>query len=200
MRARLFCMCAGWLLIVPGGVSLFQSLDGQRTARIEWQRSAAGVVKAEPAAASAGKPSPAGMAKPFQLLFPRLKVERYVLPKYTTANLKRGPAWISSSALPGDVGNCVIAAHRDTHFRFLRRIRRGDEIIVVRNRERHHYRVESVFVVEPGNRDLLAGTAARQLTLVTCFPFTFIGRAPQRYVVRAIASNPDSGVNKTTSE
>ena len=90
-----------------------------------------------------------------------------------------------SSALPGEGGNVVLAGHRDTFFRPLRNIRRGDRIILETPRATLDYRVETTAVVNPNDVAVLAPTAGNILTLVTCFPFYYIGPAPHRFIVRA---------------
>jgi len=87
---------------------------------------------------------------------------------------------------PGRPGNSALAAHRDAEFRPLRRIRVGDEILFVAPSGETRYRVEWTRVVSPGRVDLLGpASSASALTLVTCYPFGYVGRAPLRFVVRA---------------
>jgi sortase A len=103
--------------------------------------------------------------------------------------LRRGAGLIEGTALPGTSGNVAIAAHRDTFFRGLKDLVLGD-LIELDSRERTQtYRVIGLSVVEPTDVQVLADTGEPVLTLVTCYPFYFVGNAPQRFVVRAVADN-----------
>jgi sortase A len=96
------------------------------------------------------------------------------------------------SARPGEQGNCALAGHRDTFMRGLGGVRVNDVILIVTLGGTHTYRVEWSEVVEPERVDVLDATAASSLTLVTCYPFAFVGLAPQRFVVRAQMVTPDA--------
>jgi LPXTG-site transpeptidase (sortase) family protein len=89
------------------------------------------------------------------------------------------------TALPGEPGNVVLAGHRDTFFRGLRNIRKGDEITLETLDGSYRYRVDLTQVVAPEYTEVLRGSDDAILTLVTCYPFSFVGPAPQRYIVRA---------------
>jgi sortase A len=99
--------------------------------------------------------------------------------------LNRAVGHIESTALPGRTGNVGISAHRDGFFRKLEHIRKGDEILIVTIDETYTYKVESTQVVDPTDTHVLAASRKPVLTLVTCFPFYFIGEAPQRFIVKA---------------
>jgi sortase A len=86
--------------------------------------------------------------------------------------------------MPGGDGNCVIAGHRDTHFRILRQIRPGDSVILQTAKGRFVYRVNDTEVVSPTNTSPLR-PAPRTLHLITCYPFYYVGSAPKRFVVDA---------------
>jgi sortase A len=92
---------------------------------------------------------------------------------------------IPGTPLPGQRGNVGLAAHRDTFFRGLRNIHKDDEIILTTLRGSFRYTVDSTQVVEPDDIKVLAPTEDDFLTLVTCYPFYFVGPAPQRFIVRA---------------
>jgi len=92
---------------------------------------------------------------------------------------------IPSTALPGQAGNVGVAGHRDTFFRGLKDLRTADEIQFSTSRGKFFYEVESLMIVEPDNVDVLAASDANVLTMVTCYPFSYIGNAPKRFVVRA---------------
>jgi len=95
---------------------------------------------------------------------------------------------IPGTALPGKDGNIGLAAHRDSFFRGLRNVREGDEIVLTTPRDTFRYRVESIGVVRPEETSVLKPVGLPTLTLITCYPFHFIGPAPERYVVTAFQS------------
>ena len=99
--------------------------------------------------------------------------------------LKRAVGHIPGTALPGQDGNIVLAAHRDTFFRPLRNIQKGDEIALTTWSGAYRYRVESIQIVGPNDVGVLRPTSMPTLTLVTCYPFYFVGSAPKRFIVRA---------------
>lgn len=99
--------------------------------------------------------------------------------------LRRSVGHISGTPLPGQQGNVAIAGHRDTFFRALRNIREDDGITLTTLAGSYGYRVDSIKVVEPDDTAVLDNTNTAILTLVTCYPFYFVGPAPKRFVVRA---------------
>ena len=104
--------------------------------------------------------------------------------------LRRAVGHIPGTPLPGQEGNVAIAGHRDTFFRPLRDIRKDDEITLTTLDGFYRYRVDSIRVVEPEDIAVLDDSDEAVLTLVTCYPFHFVGAAPQRFVVRAHRSRP----------
>jgi sortase A len=92
---------------------------------------------------------------------------------------------IPTTALPGQPGNVGVAGHRDTFFRGLKDLRAKDEIQFSTLSGDFKYVVESLIIVEPDNVGVLAPSHENVLTLVTCYPFSYIGAAPKRFVVRA---------------
>lgn len=119
-----------------------------------------------------------------KLIIPRLNVELYVVEGTDEGDLRRGPGHLMGSAMPGEQGNCVIAGHRDTHFRILQQIRSGDRVILETDKGRFVYRVKHLAVVSPTNTASLA-PARGVLHLITCYPFYYLGSAPERFVVEA---------------
>lgn len=106
--------------------------------------------------------------------------------------LRRGAGLIEGASFPGDGGNVAIAAHRDTFFRGLKDVAVGDLIELDVPDRKWVYRVTELTVVEPTDVHVLADTGEPVLTLVTCYPFYFVGNAPQRFVVRAVAVEPST--------
>jgi sortase A len=99
--------------------------------------------------------------------------------------LRRAVGHVSETALPGEEGNVVLTAHRDSFFRPLRHIRQGDAITLKTSGGDFLYRVESTAVVSASDVQVLQASGGRTLTLITCFPFYYVGSAPDRFIVRA---------------
>jgi sortase A len=120
-----------------------------------------------------------------KLSIPRLDTELYVVEGDGSRELRRGPGHLTGTAMPGDDGNCVIAGHRDTHFRVLKDIHEGDDIVLQTQAGEYLYRVKRMRVVDPENTSALKPTPTAELNLITCYPFYYVGSAPKRYVVEA---------------
>ena len=120
-----------------------------------------------------------------RLLIPALDLNVMVLEGTDPWTLNRAVGHIERTALPGRAGNVGISAHRDGYFRNLGRIARGDEISILTSEKTYTYAVESTHIVNPGDIGVLAPSDQPVLTLVTCFPFYFVGDAPQRFIVKA---------------
>jgi sortase A len=131
------------------------------------------------------------------LRIPRLGLEVPVLEGVDDLTMNRGAGHIPGTALPGQPGNVAIAGHRDGFFRSLKDIVPGDVINVDRPTGTDHYAVQKIDIVSPSDISDLKSTTASTLTLVTCYPFHFVGSAPQRYVVRAslVSSTPFAAQN-----
>lgn len=99
--------------------------------------------------------------------------------------LNRGVGWIVGTAKPGVPGNVGIAGHRDGFFRALKDVTAGDVVELKTPQTRLTYRVDEIEVVSPDNVGVLRSRNSAALTLVTCFPFYFVGDAPQRFIVHA---------------
>lgn len=121
-----------------------------------------------------------------EIEIPRLELRAVILQGDSSQVLRRGVGHLPNTAMPGELGNIGLAGHRDSFFRPLRQIRPGDIIALRTIKGQFHYRVESTRVVSPANIEVLAATDKRELTLVTCFPFNYVGAAPHRFVVRAL--------------
>jgi sortase A len=119
------------------------------------------------------------------LEIPRIGVSVMVVEGVDGSDLKRAVGHIPGTALPWESGNVGLAGHRDTFFRPLRLIQRDDTITVSTLQGAYRYRVESTSVVRPQDIQVLYPTGRDSLTLVTCFPFEYVGSAPKRFIVRA---------------
>jgi sortase A len=120
-----------------------------------------------------------------EIQVPRLGLNAMVVQGDSRAILRRAVAHLSKSALPGEWGNVTLVGHRDTFFRPLRDIRLGDEIRFATRQRSFDYLVESIEVVAPTDLRVLESSTGHDLTLLTCFPFYYVGPAPKRFVVRA---------------
>jgi sortase A len=115
----------------------------------------------------------------------RLGVSVVVMEGTSNKTLRRAVGHIAGTGLPGQPGNVGIAGHRDTFFRPLRNIQADDIITLTTPRGMYRYRVEFTKVVSPDNVAVLDPDEKEILTLVTCYPFYYVGSAPERFIVRA---------------
>ena len=147
---------------------------------------------AETDALGSFKPKPAATPpKPLEdgsligrIEIPRVGVSAVVLEGVDTKALRRGVGHIPETARPG-VGNVGLAAHRDSFFRGLKDIRKNDIIRLQTLEGSFQYRVEWTEIVKPEDTEVLADNGTSELTLVTCYPFYYVGSAPKRFIVRA---------------
>ncbi|MEO8380326.1 MAG: sortase [Acidobacteriota bacterium] len=131
--------------------------------------------------ASADRESPAFG----RIEIPRLGMTAIVDEGSDEETLARAVGLVRGSAHPGEVGNMVLAGHRDTFFRPLRKIRVNDRIRMIVPPHTYEYEVQSTRVVAPEETSVLDSRGVEELTLVTCYPFRFIGSAPERFIVSA---------------
>jgi sortase A len=120
-----------------------------------------------------------------ELTIPSVGLSAAVLHGSDAHTLSLGLGHIENTPLPGESGNVAIAGHRDSFFRPLRNVKVGDDVVLDTPEERVHYRVSSLRVVNSHEVGVIGPTKDATLTLVTCYPFWFIGQAPDRFVVRA---------------
>jgi LPXTG-site transpeptidase (sortase) family protein len=121
------------------------------------------------------------------LEIPRLNLSEMVASGDDDKTLKVAIGHLPDTPLPWATGNSVIAAHRDTHFRPLRDIRHGDLVRLKTRKGVLEYTVKDTMIVAPSDVWVMAPSDDRRLTLVTCYPFNYIGSAPQRFIVQAVA-------------
>ena len=157
---------------------LFQSVETRRLAKAEK------AVQALPLNSTPAPRPPEG-AVVGRLAIPRLGLSVIVIEGVEARDLKRAAGHIPNTALPGEPGNVGIAAHRDTFFRPLRGIKPNDAITLDTPGGSYRYRVVSTTVVPPSDIHVLDPIGRDALTLVTCFPFNYIGSAPKRFIVLA---------------
>jgi sortase A len=132
-----------------------------------------------------------------RLEIPRLRTSVMILQGTEEDQLKLGIGHVEDTAHPGQVGNIALVAHRDTFFRPLRNIRKNDEIRIVTPANTMHYFVEQTKIIGPFDTDVLDPTLGAELTLITCYPFDFVGKAPMRFLVRAVAVPEGKAASKS---
>jgi sortase A len=120
-----------------------------------------------------------------RLQIPRLGVAAMVREGADERTLRQAVGHIPGTALPGKTGNVALAGHRDTFFRELRNIRRDDAIDLQTDHGTYRYVVDSTKIVGPREVGVLKASGGETLTLVTCYPFYYIGSAPKRFIVHA---------------
>ena len=128
------------------------------------------------------------------LSVPRLGLSTAVVEGDDSKSLSLSAGHLPDTPWPWQPGNSAIAAHRDGRFRALRNIKVGDDVRLRTSRGELRYRVRELSIVAPDDLTVLAPREKSSLTLITCYPFTYIGNAPKRFIVRAerLASAPAS--------
>jgi sortase A len=171
-----------WCLTVLGSAALYQWYEGRQITRIEQQHPLPIVVERNKA--------PKLHQVIGRLEIPRLHVSTIVLEGDDEHALRLGAGHVPGTALPYQPGNVGIAAHRDTFFRPLRSIKPNDRITLTTPEGKFDYVVESTEIVRPTAVNVLDATNHPELTLVTCYPFYYIGAAPMRFIVHARLAGP----------
>ena len=195
----LFFTVAGVVLIGVAALYYARGARGQSEGRKTFERQLAGGYT--PVAQSAERRDdlprasavPAAAGYPFgqpiaRLRIPVAEMDWIVFGGTDDATLEKGPGHVPGTAMPGSDGppqNCVITAHRDMHFRHLGWLRKGHVIELETPAGTKRYRVVSRQIVTPKTVRVLDPTPKPRLTLITCYPFTYIGSAPERLVVVA---------------
>jgi sortase A len=125
------------------------------------------------------------------LRIPKIRLEVPVFEGTDDLTLDRGVGRVPGTAKMGHEGNLAIAGHRDGFFRGLQDVVEGDRIELVLPYRRDWYTVHQIRIVTPDDVSALAQTAEPALTLITCYPFYFVGHAPKRYIVAAMLESSD---------
>jgi sortase A len=173
-----FVLVDGWM---------FQNRERRHLEQLQHERQEAKSGTIRTVSGNSRKRSPLGMPDSLigRIEIPRLGLSVIVIEGTSTTSLRRGVGHIPGTALPGQPGNVGISGHRDAYFRPLRNIRQNDIITLITPLREYHYRVVSTRVVGPYDAAVLNPSANEILTLVTCYPFYFVGPAPDRFIVRA---------------
>jgi sortase A len=144
------------------------------------------------------EPNPSAESKPPKILpipspgeaigklsIPRIGLSAMVAEGVDEGTLRKAVGHIPGTAIPEQPGNVALAGHRDTFFRRLRQVRANDLIIMETPRGEYRYKVERTEVVGPKDTEVLQSRNYSELTLITCYPFRYVGPAPERFVVEA---------------
>jgi sortase A len=134
------------------------------------------------------------------LRIPRLELEVPVLSGTADWTLNRAVGHIDGTARPGAAGNSGIAGHRDGFFRGLKDVQPGDVVEIETLAGVSPYRVDRIWIVGPDDVSVLDPTPTGAVTLVTCYPFYFVGSAPQRFIVRAVRIDAPQRASARTPE
>jgi sortase A len=171
---------------------LFQRRATQDFDRLLRDRRAASELTPQPESVAAPKAVPAAVADGLigRIEIPRLQLSVVVVEGVDTTALRRAVGHIPGTTMPGEAGNVGLAGHRDTFFRSLKDMKVKDQIQISTVKGSFKYQVVSVKVVAPEDVGVLAPSGENVLTLVTCYPFYFVGPAPKRWIVRAKQVSP----------
>jgi sortase A len=186
-------MAGGTVLLIYVGLQYYTMFSGQRQLANEFeqqQKHPSTIVASEnrnEVVAANDNPLDDGLTR---LSIPKIDLDAIVVEGTTSKDLLLGPGHIEYTPEPGSSGNVGISAHRDTFFRHIYELQRGDIIDVQRGGKTYRYEVTGKKIVEPSDVSVLGQTTDARLTLVTCYPTYYIGPAPERLVVFSkLASN-----------
>lgn len=175
------------LLFIVGAVLLVYVMSAyigmyrdQKSLEEEWNRQAAAERSGEEHATPASQNS---IGKLTRVVIPRISLDAVVVEGVTRKQLLKGPGHMTETATPGEAGNAVITGHRDTFFRHIYELEKGDDILIRRHGQIYRYQVTGKKIVMPEDVYVLHQTPDAQLTLITCYPTYYIGPAPKRLVV-----------------
>ena len=182
----------GYFGFAVGDAWLFQRRESADLDRLLSNQRAVGAVSDSPVLATRQKGAPATVTAGLigRIVIPRLLLSVVVAEGIDKSTLRRVVGHIPGTALPGQPGNVGLAGHRDTYFRPLMNLKIKDEIELSTLNGDFRYVVDSLVVVNPDNLGVLASSSENVLTLVTCYPFYYIGAAPKRFIVRARQVSP----------
>ncbi len=167
-----------------GAAALLVALTGYLQAPV-WQSIHAEEVVEASSGPNVPTDHPATGSPLARLRIPKVQLDVAVIEGTRPKDLLKAPGHLEGSALPGEPENCILAGHRDLHFRRLGELRPGDRIELTSEGKVYSYNVESHRVISPSQRRVLEAGREPILTLITCYPFRFVGTAPKRYVVIA---------------
>lgn len=184
----ILAMAGGGLLGYVGGQYWFM-FRSQHQLQVQWESQGLSantrpIPQEKPSGSSineaAGQAAQGAFAR---ISIPKIHLDAVVVEGTSSKDLSIGPGHMTETALPGETGNAVVTAHRDTYFRHLPELADGDEILVQRGGQLFRYQVTGKRIVNPDDLSVLHTTSDPELTLITCYPVYYVGPAPQRLVV-----------------
>ncbi len=173
----------GALLLAYVGLEYGQMFWSQKQLQDEWAREQQRQAQRFRDNTARAKPVALNDDGLTRLSIPRISFDAVVVEGTSNRALLLGPGHLADTPAPGDPGNSVISGHRDTFFRHIHELDKGDEIVVQRNGRTFHYEVTGKHIVQPTDVSVLKPSKDAQLTLITCYPTYYIGPAPERLVV-----------------
>jgi LPXTG-site transpeptidase (sortase) family protein len=177
-------------LVIFGAVCLLWAAGVEyQIAQYRWSMQQVIAPLAAESRAAAVKPVASPRVLEGLLEIPRLHAVEAMAEGDDDATLAVAVGHLSDTAMPWENGNTALAGHRDTLFRALADIKNGDAIVLHTVRGDFDYRVLKTMVIDPADIWVLGPTPTRQLTLITCYPFTFVGHAPHRFIVVAVPAD-----------
>lgn len=186
-------VCLGYYVYVSIEARLYQEIENRELDSILASGPPPATIPLMPPPAPRVRPSPGSAVGRIEI--PRLGVSAVIRAGSDARTLQLAVGHIPGTAFPGEAGNIGLAGHRDTFFRRLRNIRASDRIRIVTTSGTFAFTVKMTKVVSPKDTWVLSPSRTSTLTLVTCYPFTYVGSAPQRFIVRAVAA-PSTPANR----
>ena len=182
-RTSAILIVLGVLLLSYVGLEYAQMYLGQKRLQDEWARQQERQEQARESGALSAKTVALKDDGLTRLSIPSISFDAVVVEGTTHRALLLGPGHVEDTPAPGDSGNAVISGHRDTFFRHIHELEKGDQILVQRNGRTFHYEVTGKHIVPPTDMSVLKSSKDAELTLITCYPTYYIGPAPERLVV-----------------
>jgi LPXTG-site transpeptidase (sortase) family protein len=179
-HASTLLIILGAILLVYVGVQYGDMYWNQRKLQQEWARQQQSEVGQQTGKVESAALKDDGLTR---LSIPRIDFAAVVVEGVGHHELLLGPGHLTDTPAPGEAGNSVISGHRDTFFRHIYELEKGDEILVQRKGRTFHYEVTGKHIVQPTDVSVLKPSKDPQLTLITCYPTYYIGPAPERLIV-----------------
>jgi len=169
---------AGLALLGYVATQYSQMYFAQRALAHRWAEQQA--APPSPTSSADAKPADDGLVR---LSIPKINLDDVVVEGTNHKSLLLGPGHLEDTPQPGDAGNAVISGHRDTFFRHIHELEKGDVVTVQRSGRTYQYEVTGKRIVPPEDMSVIGPTQDTELTLITCYPTYYIGPAPDRLVV-----------------
>jgi sortase A len=179
LNRRIFSLVlviAGIALLGYVGSEYWGMYRSQKNLELEWERQASAV-------SAPGQPALTPDQMLTRVVIPKIGLDAIVVEGASRKALSEGPGHMKETAMPGETGNAVITGHRDTFFRHIYELVKGDRVQVRRAGREFTYEVTGKKIVMPDDVSVIRQTPDAQLTLITCYPVYYIGPAPRRLVV-----------------